>query len=100
MKAMGLLSILKNIAGTADRNTVVTFAGLVRSLVKLVRPRHPLVGLLGTVATVATAVDDSAVDGVLVAKLRTLKIQLDEAENDIEKQRIQARITAIQAVLA
>lgn len=97
MKA--LLNILKTLAGTADRDTLANLAGLARSLVKLFRPAHPIVGLFSTVATVANAADDAAVDNVLVAKLRSLKIQLDRADNDIDKQRIQGRISAIQAVL-
>ena len=90
---------LEAVLDTQKQETVSTVVGVVRSILRLLRPQHPLVAVLTTVVAAMSVADDALVDAMLARKLRDLKVRLASAPNDIERQRIERRIAAIAAAI-
>lgn len=90
---------LETVFDSKKQETLTTMVGLIRGIIRLIRPQHPLVGALTAVMAAVTVADDAVVDAMLARKLRDLKSRLETAANDIQRQQLERRIAAIAAAI-
>ena len=90
---------LEMMADGKKQETFSTVLSLFRSVLRLVRPQHPLVTVLNTVMAGMVVADDAVVDAMLARKLRTLRATLSTSTDDIQRRLLERRIAAIAAAI-